>query len=83
MATVTIKSPPDGNDVTTAFVQRFQAVLPQGLSVKDALIGLAKFYVRQRELQLYRQQQTALASGNVQTKAGELSNDPDVGGSDF
>jgi hypothetical protein len=53
------------------------------MTVKDALIALAKFYTRQKELQLYRQQQTALAGGNVQTKATTLSGDPDIGGTDL
>lgn len=83
MAIVTIKSPPDGTDVTANMVSRFLAVIPPGMTVKEALIGLAKFYTRQRELILYRQAQSALASGNVQQRSQDLSADPDIGGGEF
>jgi hypothetical protein len=83
MAIITIRTPPDGNDVTAGFVTRFQAVMPQGLTVKEILIALAKQEVRRREdLANLRTGQTALFS-NIAAKRAALANDPDVGGSDL
>jgi len=78
MAIIEIRTPPDGDDLTSGAAQRFNALIGQ-LTPKQAVIRILKLFVRQRELQLLQRSEQALAAQHLEDKRQALAQDPDLG----
>ena len=83
MAILTIRTPPDGDDLSTGAETRFLALLPVGVTPKEAILRLVWRYIRFRELHSYAEAQSAEKSTNIVARRNLLETDPDLGTGDL